>query len=179
MTRLPGGQGCPSSIGQRGARTSRPPRKHQPAGGTSALLYGRQAFSLVEVALAMGVAVFAALGLLGLLQSGLGNYREAMNSSISSAIGQQVVSDAMLAEFDKLAASPATTNYFDERGVPLPNNSTTNAIYVSSAQILPNSISGLSRSNVLALQVTVSSPTQPLFKKTFVSYIARQGKDTP
>ena len=173
------GYGHPSFIGQKGARASRPLRQQQPAGGTPALPYGRQAFSLVEVALALGVAVFAAIGLLGLLQSGLSNYREAMNSSISSAIGQQVVSDSMLAEFDKLAASPPATNFYDERGIPLPNNQASNAIYVSSAEILPGTISGIARTNVIGLQVTVTSPTQPLFKKTFVSYIARQGKDTP
>jgi hypothetical protein len=62
----------------------------------------RRAFSLVEVALAVGVLAIAIAGVFALLPSGLANFRTAMDTSITAQIAQRVLQDAQQAEFDQL-----------------------------------------------------------------------------
>ena len=62
----------------------------------------RRAFSLVEVALALGVFSVALVGILALLPSGMSNFRTAVDISVSAHIAQQVLQDAQQAEFDDL-----------------------------------------------------------------------------
>ncbi len=52
------------------------------------------AFTLVEIALALGVISFAIVGLVALIPAGLNNFRASMNASVGSQIFQRVVSDA-------------------------------------------------------------------------------------
>jgi uncharacterized protein (TIGR02598 family) len=81
----------------------------------------RRAFSLVEVALAVGVLAVALVGLFALMPSGLANFRTAMDISISAQIAQRVLQDAQQAEFDQLVdrrnlpADPAKQGYCPER----------------------------------------------------------------
>jgi len=138
----------------------------------------RAGFSLVEVVMAIGIAVFALVGIFALLQNGLATYRNAMNSTISASISQQVLSQYLLADFDKLSALPPQTSYYDERGLPL-SDGLSNSIYTCVANVLPNPILGVDVDNLLAVHIVVSSPTQPQFRKEFTSWIARQGKDNP
>jgi uncharacterized protein (TIGR02598 family) len=56
-------------------------------------------FSLVEVALAVGIAGFALVSLLGLLPIGLNTFRTAMDTSVCAQIAQRVFNDAQQAEF--------------------------------------------------------------------------------
>jgi uncharacterized protein (TIGR02598 family) len=62
----------------------------------------RRAFSLVEVALAVGVLAVALVGLYSLMPSGLANFRTAMDTSVTAQIAQRVLQDAQQAEFDQL-----------------------------------------------------------------------------
>lgn len=70
-------------------------------------------FSLVEVALAVGIAGFALVSLLGLLPIGLNTFRTAMDTSVCAQIAQRVFNDAQQADFAVLinekdnAAKPA------------------------------------------------------------------------
>ncbi len=95
-------------------------------------------FSLVEVALAIGIVAFAFVALLSLLPAGLTTFRRALDISICTQIAQRIVSEAQQADFDvltdkeNLPASapgrdysfrmhrPGTTEvwvrYFDEQG---------------------------------------------------------------
>ncbi len=110
------------------------PRKSPPAG-----------FSLVEVALAIGIVAFAFVALMSLLPAGLTTFRRALDISICTQIAQRVVSDCQEVDFDVLTDRdrlPASadgkaysfrmrvpgktdilTRYFDEQGneiVPTP-----------------------------------------------------------
>ena len=59
-------------------------------------------FSLVEVALAVGIAGFALVSLLGLLPVGLHTFRSAMDTSVCAQIAQRVFNDAQQADFSVL-----------------------------------------------------------------------------
>lgn len=69
---------------------------------TPADIQPRPGFSLMEVALALAVASFAAIGLLSLTSSGLGNYRQVMDTTVAAQIGERVVNDAEQADFQAL-----------------------------------------------------------------------------
>lgn len=95
-------------------------------------------FSLVEVALAIGIVAFAFVALMSLLPAGLTTFRRALDISICTQIAQRIVSECHQVDFDiltdkaNLPASaperdfsfrmrrPGTTEvwvrYFDEQG---------------------------------------------------------------
>lgn len=59
-------------------------------------------FSLVEVALAIGIVAFAFVALLSLLPAGLTTFRRALDISICTQIAQRIVSEAQMVDFDVL-----------------------------------------------------------------------------
>ncbi len=88
-----------------------------------------QGFSLVEIALAIGVVSFAFVALFGLLPSGLNTFRQAMDTSVGAQIAQRMVSELQETDFDVLMASATARNqgtgaqffrlplrYFDDQG---------------------------------------------------------------
>ncbi|MCE9611796.1 MAG: hypothetical protein K8R23_16470 [Chthoniobacter sp.] len=73
--------------------------------------------------LAIGIVAFAFVGLLALLPVGMGIFREAMETSVSTQIAQRIISDLTETEFDQLIANPISGNfytlplrYFDDQG---------------------------------------------------------------
>jgi len=60
----------------------------------------RRAFSLVEVALSIGIIAFAFVALLSLLPAGLTTFRRALDTSICTQIAQRIVGEAQLVDFD-------------------------------------------------------------------------------
>lgn len=72
----------------------------------------QRGFSLVEVAIAIGIVSFAFVGLFALLPVGMGISREAMETSISTQIAQRIVSDLTETEFETLIANPVSGNYY-------------------------------------------------------------------
>ena len=88
----------------------------------------RDGFSLVEIALAVGIVAFAFVGLMGLLPVGLAHFRTAIDASVGSQIFQRVVTDLEQMEFDTLLALGDTApeskgdffvlkpRYFDDQG---------------------------------------------------------------
>lgn len=90
---------------------------------------GGDGFSLVEVALALGIFVFCFVALIGLLPVGLDIFRTAMDASASAQIFERIAADAELADFDTLLAAAEATGsgdylllplrYFDDQGEEL------------------------------------------------------------
>lgn len=99
----------------------------------------QQAFSLVEVVLAIGIIAFAVVAILGLLAVGSDQFRIALDSTVCSQIAQRIFNDAEQSDFMTLiqdqaeqklgtplkrdAPAPPTTytfynapRYFDEEG---------------------------------------------------------------
>ena len=75
-----------------------------------------KAFSLIEVAMALGIMAFAFTALLGMLPVGLGLFRNAMDSSVATRIVQRVSSDLQQSDFDTIASAGSEILYFDEQG---------------------------------------------------------------
>lgn len=78
-------------------------------------------FSLVEVALALGIVAFAFVSLFGLLPAGLSTFRNAIDTSNEARIVQSFVSKVIATDFENLdkKVDYSTTNeivYFDEEG---------------------------------------------------------------
>lgn len=86
-------------------------------------------FSLVEVAMSLAVVTFALVGILGLVPIGLGQFREAIDTTVGAQIAQRVITDAEQTDFDLLIASAQSSDasffvlpvrYFDEQGSEVP-----------------------------------------------------------
>ena len=80
-----------------------------------------QGFSLVEVALALGIVAFAFVSLFGLLPVGLSTFRNAIDTTNESRIVQSFVSKVIATDFENLEskvdyASSQEIVYFDEEG---------------------------------------------------------------
>lgn len=83
-----------------------------------------KAFSLVELALALGVMAFAMAGIVGLIPFGLTSFRQAMNNTVESGIIQSLTNEIFLSEFANLrsmAKSGGKIYYYDAAGDPVDN----------------------------------------------------------
>jgi uncharacterized protein (TIGR02598 family) len=92
------------------------------------------AFSLVEVTLALGIVAFSLVTLLGLMPMGLATFHKAVETSVSSQIVQQVVTDVEQTDFSQLTTSATGVTqlglrYFDDQGNELPSATSPGAIY--------------------------------------------------
>lgn len=74
-------------------------------------------FTLVEVAIALGIVSFALLALVGLLSSGLRSVGESATETALAVIVRQVRAELNQAEFHDLSLDPW---YFNEAGLRLP-----------------------------------------------------------
>lgn len=84
------------------------------------------AFSLVEIALAVGICAFAIVAIMGLLSQGIGGFRTVMDRTICAQIAQRVINDAQQADFKVLIDGKTGESadytfrtplrYFDEQG---------------------------------------------------------------
>ena len=85
-------------------------------------------FSLVEISLALAIIAVAFIALLGLIPSGMSNFRTAMDNQTATEIFQRVVADAQETDFDTLIKSAVESGgsptqfyrlllrYFDTQG---------------------------------------------------------------
>lgn len=93
------------------------------------------AFSLVEVTMAIGIVAFVFTSILGLVQTGVTTFRNAMDVSLSSQIAQRVINEAQQTDFDQLVAAPDEAGfkqfqrYFDEQGNEVEKGQNSPAIY--------------------------------------------------
>jgi uncharacterized protein (TIGR02598 family) len=106
----------------------------RPLNSWSSFFGGVNAFSLVEVTLALGIVAFSLVTLLGLMPLGLATFHKAVETSISSQIVQQVVTDVEQTDFSQLTTSTSGVTqlglrYFDDQGNELPSASSPGAIY--------------------------------------------------
>jgi uncharacterized protein (TIGR02598 family) len=68
----------------------------------SSVVVRQRGFSLVEIALALAILAMALVALLGLLPSGMGNFRNTMDTTITSQIAQRILEEAEQTEFNEL-----------------------------------------------------------------------------
>ena len=124
------------------------------------------AFSLVEVVIAVGVAAFALVALLGLLPSGLKTFKSTMNTAVGSQIAQRVFNDMQIANWADLTN---TIRYFDEQGNELTNATSSNAfnciywvqVNTTNAATGTNSTQFLGNTSTNLMTVTVMVANNP------------------
>lgn len=123
-----------------------------------------QAFSLVEVTIAIGIVAFAFIGLFGLIPTGLNTFRKAIDTSVGSQIAQRVINEAQQTEFSVLTSgSAASLRYFDDQGNEVATS--TNAIYEVNTFVVPVTpvlyATGTTNSNGNIATVTVQIVNNP------------------
>ncbi len=153
-------------------------------------------FSLVEVVLAIGVVAFAFVAIFGMLPTGLGISRQAMNASVGAQIAQRIINDAQQADFAELlkdaSGKPiAGTNqtgrkaerYFDDQGGELPAASKRLAIYHVNTRINPATAmpkTGTANGdNVHLAVITVQVANNPGNQELALSLDASDAQDKP
>ena len=80
-------------------------------------------FSLVEVAMAIGIIAVCFVTLIALIPSGMGELRKAMDSNNDTRIVQSLVSLALASEYNHLKDLDEPIYYFDDEGSPLDTSS--------------------------------------------------------
>ncbi|HSI84969.1 MAG: Verru_Chthon cassette protein B [Candidatus Methylacidiphilales bacterium] len=79
-------------------------------------------FSLIEVALALGITSFASTFIIGMTLMGLSTFRRAMDNTVQSSIVQNLTNEIFLTDFKQLrrmSKSQAAVYYFDADGTRL------------------------------------------------------------
>ncbi len=141
-------------------------------------------FSLVEVAIALGVVAFSLTTVLALLPSVLKSMRESIDQTLESQIGQQIASDVLQTPFRDVGAM---TKYYDSEGFAVAAES--DAVFT--AKITPSTVSypgsdfltGLATplsSSLKALNVTITTRSNQRlaarYHHSFTLYLARREK---
>jgi len=85
--------------------------------------------------MALGIVAFAFMSLVGLIPVGLNNFRESMDTSVKTRIGQQIVNEAQQTDFADLIATPTTTRYFNDEGTEV--KSVASSIYTAQIEVTP------------------------------------------
>lgn len=97
----------------------------------------RNAFSLVEVTLALAIFSFAVMALVGLLPVAINNHREAKLNTILSQISQRMTAEVLLSDGSQLSALNEVTRYFDYDGVELGEAQASKAYYRAKIVLTP------------------------------------------
>lgn len=141
--------------------SAQPPRpiaggaRHSPPFGAD-----RGGFSLVEVVLALGIVSFAMVGIMGLLPVGLDAFRQSINLTVESQIAQQIINNAQVVPYDKLAGY---THFYDENGSEVASGDP-QQIYTATVSLTNPAASltaNLPHGITTTLVVTISNKTQP------------------
>jgi len=144
-----------------------------------------EAFSLIEVTLALAVVSVAFIALLGMLPVGLNTFNRAIDSSTGTQICQSVVTQARQAQFSQLKTKYANQVLkFDEQGEPATDDQS--AIYKAAVNIsyLDKVRTGVElgagdpygRNTTMAVvRVSVTKISSPKEKRELVAYVANNG----
>ena len=84
------------------------------------------AFSLIEVTLALGIIGFAFVALFGMLPVGLSQFSGAVSDMVTTQIAQGVLASSRQANFTQIAAG---TNYYDDQGKQLETQGSGSSVY--------------------------------------------------
>lgn len=167
-----------SFIGRKFSFVTKVHNIHSPARWKRA---AHDAFSLIEVTLAIGVMAFALLAIFGLIPVGLGTFRNAKDISITSQIEEKIFSEVKSMTFDNLTnssryqpASLGTVYQFPERFFTEDGTETSAAdattIYHVNIRVVPvttplEKSGGTNLSNVDLASVTIQVAYDPSNQK--------------
>ena len=74
-------------------------------------------FSLIEIVIAIGLAAFAIVGLIGLMPQGLTTLKQSRSDSLRAEILKSVANTAKQTDFSPISSLNGTNFYFDADGV--------------------------------------------------------------
>lgn len=136
-------------------------------------------FTLVEVTLAVGIAAFAVLSMLGVMAVGMTTMKSAVNDTVHTQITREVVGDLRQANFTQLTNASTVSTWqwdFDNRGLPLDRNNQ-NKIYAATVAVNPAQLSGGAQNpNLLLVNVTIRNLTEPEHPHVVSTFIANNGQ---
>jgi len=114
----------------------------------------RQAFSLVEVVIAMGIFSFAIIATFSLIGQSFKSYSSAINDTVSRQIMNQLAANAQQARLSDLTATPSYTLNFDNEGNPVPSSDTM-SVYTANVSFT-QATTPFSSTNLYAVNIKVS-----------------------
>jgi uncharacterized protein (TIGR02598 family) len=138
----------------------------------------REAFSLIEVVLALGVITFACVILLGLLSLGLVTVTHAVSNTVEAQIVQAVINNS---EVQTYTNAFQATNYFNNEGTAVSQTDPT-MVYTAKINGIPltNSTSAptyaYATNSASMLQVSVINRTTPNVTNVFSLVWSNSGK---
>jgi uncharacterized protein (TIGR02598 family) len=92
-------------------------------------------FSIIELALALGIISFAFVGLLGLLPAGMNTFRQSIDTAVSFQISQRIIGEALDSDFNTFISKAPEIRYFDYDANELPDEK--GAIYSVHVRVQP------------------------------------------
>ncbi len=119
------------------------------------------AFSLVEVAMALGLFSFAMMGIVGLLPVALNTHNEAKLGTVLSQIKQRLAAEIMLTDGAELAALNNAMRNFDGEGRELSASEADKAIYRAKIQIQTFQAPGSSAASTSLQRVVLFAVRDP------------------
>lgn len=120
------------------------------------LIQEPDAFSLIEVTIAMGVVSFSLLSMLALLPLGLGTLRDSKLEADTGSIQRQLRAELAALPFSELPEFASRTLYFSEEGTLLPERLKAQAHYLVTGSTQEAKIPGLASTAANSLrQITV------------------------
>ncbi|MFA7233476.1 MAG: hypothetical protein WC076_05120 [Terrimicrobiaceae bacterium] len=127
-----------------------------------------EAFSLVEVVLALGIFTFAVVSLLGLVPLAVSSARSSLDMATAVQLADGLASKFSQDEFSSLPVQPINC-FFDELGKAVTDEA--DATYSASIHFTNNSAS----SNLKSVKITVTQGKSPIGSKTFCYLLFNQG----
>jgi uncharacterized protein (TIGR02598 family) len=119
-------------------------------------------FSLVEVTIAVGLFAFVMLPIIGLMSSGLGTMRRAMDDTVLSGIAREIVAEAQRENWNNLARFNGETFYYTDEGVRAATEAEANGGFVAQVALAnPPSLLPADNSTARLLRVTVRHFADP------------------
>lgn len=144
----------------------------------------KNAFSLVEVLLAIGLVSFAAIAILSLFSVGLRSSRESSEDTVIALMTRQVHAWSRTQDFTQMTDSPssgATTFFFSSEGImertsdgASASGETSDSLYACMVFVRPSGVS----TNLLHLQYRfewpLSAPQETRQQRTIVASLANE-----
>jgi uncharacterized protein (TIGR02598 family) len=132
----------------------------------------RQAFTLVETTIAMGIVAFAMVPILGLVPMGLTTFRNAISYTAEAQIVQGLSNEILLTDYDLVEDKYSSTqiSYYSDEGELLASASEAGAIYqakVDLQDIAAPSASSVTPSASKCALIEISNIAHPGISKKY------------
>ena len=114
-----------------------------------------RAFSLIEVAIALGIFAFSMIPIIGLVSSGMKILRNSMDDTIQVDIARKTVGEAMRVPYTNLSSFNGTNFYFDDEGIQQASSNAQTIFVASHSVANPPSLVTADTNIAQLLRVTV------------------------